>query len=120
MSSRFSNVMVFAIVALCAMASVAVAQTSGTETSGQSGTGIPGAGIGMGTPGSGMGPGTPDQPNDQSRQEITGDISPGSTGTGISILGSPTTRPGLGVDRPGTGITEQPGAMSPGTEPTGS
>jgi len=114
MSSRFSTAMVCAMAVLFVMASLAIAQTSGTGTSGQSGTGIPGAGIGTETLGPGMELGTPGQPSDQLGRGITGDTTRGPTEVEMGTPESPINRPGIGVDRPGTRITEQPGAVSPG------
>jgi len=118
MSSRFSKAMVFALALLFAIVPLALAQTFGTG--GQLGTGTPGSGLGPGIAESGVGPGTPGSPTSQAGTGITGDPGSGPNGMGPGTPGSPTNRPGMGLDRPGTGIIEQPGSVSPGTETPGS
>lgn len=111
MSSRFGKAIGLTLVVLCAMAPLALAQTLGTESSGQSGTG---------SLGSEMGPSLPGTPPDRPSAGIN---ERSDTGTSGIALGTPRLQPersGMGVDRPGTEITEQPGAVSPGTGIPGS
>src|SRR5215471_3987951 len=111
MSSGFGKATELIMVVLCVMAALALAQTAGTQTSGQSGTGN------LGTE---MGPSTPGAPTDRPSAGITGRSDTGTSRVGPGAAGLPSERSGIGVDRPGTGITEQPGAVSPGTGTPGS
>jgi len=111
MSSRFGKAVELAMIVLCAMAALALAQTSRTETSGQSGSGNLGAEIGLSTP---------ESPTDRPSADITGRSDTGASGVGPGTTRLAPERSGMGVDRPGTRITEQPGAVSPGTGTPGS